>query len=371
MNPSSCEHIHLNIKTIRKSFEDFLIVSRASSLLGREFQLMAKAGPLHLLSLASLEVKFQRAVRNQRSREPKKECEKIQIAEIRNVKLKSTRMHKKHNSAKIQKHENKKAQNTKRENNKIQQRKNSIARSVENTETWKQQSSKGRKHETFTKTWNTEASKHKGTKTWKRGNAKKLNLESRRTRKLENAKTRKHENRETRNLEEREIATHEHTYRFKRRVHTLRFLFFFTKLRDGKIAFLTTTPRAVRTARCVVCKEGNIWMRSCVRAVRKSVAARFLLFVFLTFSFVNFLTCSLAHFSVSHFLISSLFTSSLAEFHTFSDSELSANRGKWVVGRLRNEANIKAHIKKVCHRDAALKFNIIILEHWHMTSAPK
>ena len=74
------------------------------------------------------------------------------------------------------------------------------------------------------------------------------------------------------------------------------FSFFFPKLRDGKIAFLTTTPRAVRTARCVVCKEGNIWMRSCVRAVRKSVAALFALFVFLTFSFVNFLTCSLAHF---------------------------------------------------------------------------
>ena len=36
------------------------------------------------------------------------------------------------------------------------------------------------------------------------------------------------------------------------------FLLFPPKLRDGKIAFLTTTPRAVRTARCVVCKEGNI-----------------------------------------------------------------------------------------------------------------
>ena len=103
-------------------------------MLGREFQLMAKAGPLHLLSLASLEVKFQWAVRNQRSREPKKECEKIRIAEIRNVKLKSTRT-RKHNSAKIQKRENKKAQNTKLENNKIQQRKNSKARSVENKET--------------------------------------------------------------------------------------------------------------------------------------------------------------------------------------------------------------------------------------------
>ena len=85
-------------------------------MLGCEFQLMAKAGPLHLLSLTSLEVKFQCAVRNQRSREPKKECEKIRIAEIQNVKLKSTRT-RKHNSAKIQKRENKKAQNTKLENN--------------------------------------------------------------------------------------------------------------------------------------------------------------------------------------------------------------------------------------------------------------
>ena len=134
MNPSSYEDIHLDIKNIRTSFEDFLIVSRASSLLVREFQFMAKAGPLHLLSLASLEVKFQWAVRNQRSREPKKECEKIRIAEIRNVKLKSMRT-RKHNSAKIQKRENKKAQNTKLENNKIQQRKNSKARSVENTGT--------------------------------------------------------------------------------------------------------------------------------------------------------------------------------------------------------------------------------------------
>ena len=103
----------------------------------------------------------------------------------------------------------------------------------------------------------------------------------------------------------------------------LAFSFFFTKLRDGKIAFLTTTPRAVRTARCVVCKEGNIWMRSCVRAVRKSVTALFSLFVFLTFSIVHFLTCSLTHFSVSHFLICSLFTSSLANFlvsHFFSCS---------------------------------------------------
>ena len=228
MNPSLYEHIHSNIKTIRESFEEFLIVSRASSLLGREFQLMAKAGPLHVLSLASPEVKFQCAVRNQISREPKKECEKILIAEIRNFKFKSTKT-RKHNSAKIQKRENKKAQNTKLENNKIRQRKNSKARSVENTETWKQQSSKARKHETFTKTWNTKASKHKGTKTWKRGNAKKLNLESRRTRELENAERRKHENRETRNLEKREIATHEHTYRFKPRVHTLRFLYCFYK----------------------------------------------------------------------------------------------------------------------------------------------
>ena len=133
MNPSSCEHIHLNIKTIRKSFEDFLIVSRASSLLGREFQLMAKAGPLHL-SLASLEVKFKWAARNERSREPKNECEKIQIAEIRNVKLKSTRT-RKHDIAKIRKRENKKAKNTKLENNKPQQRKNLKGRSVENTET--------------------------------------------------------------------------------------------------------------------------------------------------------------------------------------------------------------------------------------------
>ena len=140
------------------------------------------------------------------------------------------------------------------------------------------------------------------------------------------------------------------------------FFFFFTKLRDGKIAFLTTTPRAVRTARCVVCKEGNIWMRSCVRAVRKSVAALFSLLVFLTFSAFHFLTCSLAHFFVSHFLISllstsslvnffvshflscSLSTSSLANFLTFSFSELSANRWEWVVGRLRK--NTKAAIEE-------------------------
>ena len=243
MNPSSCEHIHLNIKAIRKSFEDFLIVSRASSLLGREFKLMAKAGPLHLLSLASLEVKFHGLSEIKDRENRRRNVKKLRIAKIRNVKLKSTRA-RKHNSAKIQKRQNKKAQNTKFDNNKLRQRKNSKARSVGNTETWKQQSSKARKHETFTKTWNTKASKPKGMKTWKRGNAKKLNLESRRTRKLITPDRRKHENRETRNLEKREIATHEHTYRFKRRVHTLRFLFFFTKLRDGKIAFLTTTPRA-------------------------------------------------------------------------------------------------------------------------------
>lgn len=63
-----------------------------------------------------------------------------------------------------------------------------------------------------------------------------------------------------------------------------------------------------------------------VRAVRKSVTARFLLFLFLTLSFVNFLSCSLAHFSVSHFLISSLFTFSLAELLTFSISELSISK---------------------------------------------
>ena len=142
------------------------------------------------------------------------------------------------------------------------------------------------------------------------------------------------------------------------------FLFFFPKLRDGKIAFLTTTPRAVRTARCVVCKEGNIWMRSCVRAVRKSVSALFSLLVFLTFSVFHFLTCSLAHFFVSHFLICLLFTSSLANFFvshfpscslstsslanflTFFFSELSANRWEWVVGRLRNAANTKAAIEE-------------------------
>ena len=136
--------------------------------------------------------------------------------------------------------------------------------------------------------------------------------------------------------------------------------------------------RGPLTARCVVCKEGNIWMRSCVRAVRKSVAALFSLFVFLTFSIVHFLTCSLAHFSVSHFLICSLFasslanvlvshflncslftsslanflvshflsrslfTSSLANFLTFSISDLSANRWEWVVRRLRTALNTRA-----------------------------
>ena len=137
------------------------------------------------------------------------------------------------------------------------------------------------------------------------------------------------------------------------------FFFFSQKSAMGKLPSLQPL-RGPLSARSVVCKEGNIWMRSCVRAVRKSVSARFSLLVFLTFSVFHFLTCSLAHFSVSHFLISSLFTSSLAEFLTFSISELSANRGKWVVGRLRNEANTKAHIKKVCHRDAALKFNILL-----------
>ena len=72
--------------------------------------------------------------------------------------------------------------------------------------------------------------------------------------------------------------------------------------------------RGPLSARSVVCKEGNIWMRSCVRAVRKAVFALFSLFKFLTFSVFHFLTCSLAHFFVSHVLICSLFTSSLANF---------------------------------------------------------
>ena len=139
-------------------------------------------------------------------------------------------------------------------------------------------------------------------------------------------------------------------------------LFFSENSAMGKLPSLQDTPRLLPSRRSVACKEGNIWMRSCVRAVRKSVAALFLLFVFLTFSIVHFLTCSLAHFSVSHFLSCSLFTSSLANFlvsHilscslfssslanflTFSISELSANRWEWVVGRLRNEANTKAAI---------------------------
>ena len=101
--------------------------------------------------------------------------------------------------------------------------------------------------------------------------------------------------------------------------------FFLQNSAMGKLPSLQPL-RGPLSARSVVCKEGNIWMRSCVRAVRKSVTARFLLFLFLTLSFVNFLSCSLAHFSVSHFLISSLFTFSLAELLTFSISELSISK---------------------------------------------
>ena len=172
MNPSSCEHIHLNIKTIRKSFEDFLIVPRASSLLGREFQLMAKAGPLHLLSLASLEVKFQRAVRNQRSREPKKECEKIRIAEIRNVKLESTR-----------------TRNT---------------QFRENSETWKQESAKYETREwqniATQKLESAKCGKHGNVKTTKPESTKARNLHSRNHEKPKrlNTEARKDQSAETR-----------------------------------------------------------------------------------------------------------------------------------------------------------------------------
>ena len=139
------------------------------------------------------------------------------------------------------------------------------------------------------------------------------------------------------------------------------FFFFLQNSAMGKLPSLQPL-RGPLTARCVVCKEGNIWMRSCVRAVRKSVSARFSLLVFLTFSVFHFLTCSLAHFFVSHFLICLLFTSSLANFFvshfpscslstsslanflTFSFSELSANRWEWVVGRLRK--NTKAAIEE-------------------------
>ena len=344
---------------------------------------MAKAGPLLLLSLASLEGKFQWAVRNQRSREPKKECEKIRSTEIRNVKLKSTRT-RKHNSAKIQKRENKKAQNTKLENNKIQQRKNSKARSVENTETWKQQSSKGRKHETFTKTWNTKASKHKGTKTWKRGNAKELNLESRRTRILENAKRRKHENRETQNLEKREIATHEHTYRFKRRVHTLRFLFFFYKTPrwENCLPYNQSAGRwrpAVWFVRKAIYKCDPVCARSeslcrhffhfwCFSLSQFFTFSRvhWLTFLFLTFSFVYFslphwLTFLFLTFQVVHFPLPHLLTFSLSRFRSYQQTvgnELSADFGTQQTLKLLLKSR-KGSVPKFC-----MFTNLITSWHW-------
>ena len=136
-------------------------------------------------------------------------------------------------------------------------------------------------------------------------------------------------------------------------------------------------------------------MRSCVRAVRKSVAALFSLFVFLTFSIVHFLTCSLAHFSVSHFLICSLFTSSLANFlvphflscslftsslanflvsHflscslftssltnflTFSISELSANRWEELSDDFGTKQTLKLLLEG--HQESVLKFCIFPL----------
>ena len=160
---------------------------------------------------------------------------------------------------------------------------------------------------------------------------------------MENAKRRKHENRETRNLEKRKIATHEHTYRFKRRVHTLRFLFFLQNSAMGKLPSLQPlrgpcgrpaawfVRKAIYECDPVCARSESLWRHFfhflCFSLSQLFTFSRvhWLTFLFLTFSFV--------HFSLPHWLTFLFLTFSVVHFSlpywltiTFSISELSANR---------------------------------------------
>ena len=102
------------------------------------------------------------------------------------------------------------------------------------------------------------------------------------------------------------------------RLHLHRVLIFFIFVENsamGKLPSLQDTARLLPSRRSVACKEGNIWVRSCVRAVRKCVLEPFSLSCVLTFLLSHFFTFSLLHFLTFHVL-----TFGLSHFFTFSFS---------------------------------------------------
>ena len=120
------------------------------------------------------------------------------------------------------------------------------------------------------------------------------------------------------------------------RLHLHRVLIFFIFVENsamGKLPSLQDTARLLPSRRSVACKEGNIWVRSCVRAVRKRVLEPFSLSRVLTFLLSHFFTFSLlhcltfhvvtfwlSHFFTFYFLTFSLLTVSLSLSHSLTYS---------------------------------------------------